>query len=98
MSKQTLGKSELISAVAAKNPDLSKKAVGEVVDSLLSTISEELAQGNEISITGFGKFSTVARAARNGRNPQTGAVVQIPASVAPKFSPGKALKDAIASK
>jgi DNA-binding protein HU-beta len=97
MSK-SLSKSDLVVEIAAKHPDLSRKAVGEVVDSLLSTVGEQLAAGNEIAITGFGKFSVASRAARTGRNPQTGQAIKIAASKAPKFTPGKALKDAIAAK
>jgi DNA-binding protein HU-beta len=98
MSKQTLSKSELISAIQARHPDLTKKAVGEVVDTLLTTVAETIAKGDEINIAGFGKFCTAGRAARIGRNPQTGAEIKIAASVVPKFTPSKALKSSLARK
>lgn len=98
MSKTTLSKADLIAAVQAKHPDLTKKQVGEVVDTLLGAISVTIAKGDEVSISGFGKFHTAARASRVGRNPKTGEEIRIAASIAPKFSPGKTLKDAVASK
>lgn len=98
MSKPIVGKAELVATIQAKHPEMTKAAVAKVVDALLDSIKETMAQGGEVSITGFGKFHTVNRAARTGRNPQTGVTMQIPASVGPKFTAGKALKDAVASK
>lgn len=69
-----------------------------MVDALLQSLTDAMAAGEEVSITGFGKFSTSKRAARTGRNPATGATLQIPESTVPKFTPGKALKDAVAKK
>ena len=87
-------KSEFVDAVAEK-AGLSKRDAGEAVDAFLGTIESELAKGGEVAFSGFGKFSVSHRAARTGRNPQTGAPMQIAASKAPKFSAGAALKKAV---
>ncbi len=71
-----------------------KKQAELVVDAFLDTIVKAMSQGEEVAITGFGTFKVVKRAAREGRNPMTGAKIQIPASVKPKFRPGKQLKEA----
>lgn len=71
-----------------------KKQAELVVDAFLDTIIKAMSQGEEVAITGFGTFKVVKRAAREGRNPMTGAKIQIPASVKPKFRPGKQLKEA----
>lgn len=85
-------KAELIAAVAAKT-DFSKKDVDEVVNTVLNTIGEELAAGGKVQLVGFGTFEVRERAAREGKNPATGEVIQIAASKAPAFKAGKALKD-----
>ena len=85
-------KAELIAAVAAKT-DFSKKDVDQVVNSVLTTIGEELAAGGKVQLEGFGTFEVRERAAREGKNPATGEAIQIPASKAPAFKAGKALKD-----
>lgn len=89
-----MNKPELISAIAEKS-GFTKKDVTTCVDAILSTITNALAKGEEVSITGFGKFSVAERAAREGRNPQTGETLKIAACKAPKFKAGKALKDAV---
>lgn len=89
-----MNKSEFVDAVAEK-AGLSKRDAGEAVEAFLGTIEAELSKGGEISFAGFGKFSISHRAARQGRNPQTGATIQIAASKAPKFSAGAALKKAV---
>ena len=85
-------KAELIAAVAAKT-DFSKKDVDVLVNSVLDTIGEELAVGGKVQLVGFGTFEVRERAAREGKNPATGEVIQIAASKAPAFKAGKALKD-----
>ncbi len=85
-------KAELIAAVAAKT-DFSKKDVDVLVNSVLDTIGEELAAGGKVQLVGFGTFEVRERAAREGKNPATGEVIQIAASKAPAFKAGKALKD-----
>lgn len=89
-----MNKSELVAALATAN-GLSKKQADEVVESISAIISEALAAGDEVALPGIGKLSVVARAARTGRNPQTGEEVKIAAKRAPKFSAAKALKDAL---
>ena len=89
-----MNKNELISRMAEVE-GTTKKAAGEQVEAILSVITEALANGDEVSLTGFGKFSVTERAAREGRNPQTGEAIQIAASKSPKFKAGKALKDMI---
>ncbi|MFA6183780.1 MAG: HU family DNA-binding protein [Parcubacteria group bacterium] len=89
-----MNKSELVDAVATKT-DLSKKDVTAVIETLLDKVTEELRKGNKVTLTGFGIFKTSKRAARIGRNPQTGASIKIAAATVPKFSAGKGLKDAV---
>ena len=87
-------KDELIGAVADA-ADLDKKSADGAIKAVFTALSESLAKGEETSIYGFGAFSVADRAARQGRNPQTGEAVQIAASKAVKFKPAKALKDAV---
>ena len=87
-------KAELVSEVAAKTK-LTKKDVSEAVDAVFEAIQEDLAKGEKVQLIGFGNFEVRERAARKGRNPQTGQEIQIPASKVPAFKPGKALKDAV---
>jgi DNA-binding protein HU-beta len=91
---KNINKGELIDAVAAKT-DMSKKDVSSVLEATLDKVTEEIRKGNKVTITGFGTFKTSKRSARQGRNPQTGETIQIAASTVPKFSAGKALKDAV---
>ena len=74
---------------------LSQSAAGNAVDAVFEAVGEALANGEEVRIAGFGTFGTRNRPARSGRNPQTGESLSIPASTAPAFKPGKALKDAV---
>lgn len=87
-------KAELVSEVAAKT-DLTKKEVAAAVDAIFSSIQEDLAKGEKVQLIGFGTFEVRHRAARKGRNPQTGKEIEIPASKVPAFKPGKGLKDAV---
>ncbi len=89
-----MNKAELIDAVAS-SADLSKAAATQAVDAVVDTITESLRNGDSVSLVGFGTFEVRARAARTGRNPQTGEEIQIKASRAPAFKAGKALKDAV---
>ena len=89
-----MNKTELISAVAEK-AGLSKKDSEAAVKALVETVTEELKKGEKVQLVGFGTFEVSERAAREGRNPQTGKVMKIKASKSPKFKAGKALKDAI---
>ena len=87
-------KQEFIDKVA-DDAGLSRRDAQKAVDAVLDTITSTLKSRGEISFTGFGKFSTSNRAARQGVNPRTGERVQIAASVVPKFSAGSALKSAV---
>ncbi len=87
-------KAEIIEKVAAAT-NLTKKDATTAVDTVFSTIQESLANGEKVQLIGFGNFEVRSRAARKGRNPQTGEEIQIPASKVPAFKPGKALKDAV---
>lgn len=89
-----MNKNDLVASVA-ESSGLSKADAGKAVDSVLDNITSSLQSGNEIRLVGFGTFSVAQRKATTGRNPQTGATIQIPASKQPKFKAGKALKDAV---
>ena len=89
-----MNKSELIAAIATK-ADISRKEAEAALKAFTDVVAEELTKGEKIQLVGFGTFEVSERAARTGRNPQTGAEMQIPASKAPKFKAGKALKDAV---
>lgn len=87
-------KKELIKLVAEKN-DMTQKDAGAVIDAFVDTMAETLAQGEEISLPGFGKFVVTERAARMGRNPQTGEEMEIPASNSVKFRASSVLKSSV---
>lgn len=87
-------KAELVASIAS-DADLSKADAERALNAVLSNITASLKDGGKLTLTGFGTFSVATRAARTGRNPQTGATIQIKASKTVKFKPGKALKDAI---
>ena len=89
-----MNKTELTDVVADAT-DLTKADAARAVDSVLGTITSTLAKGEQVGIVGFGTFLVRDRAARTGRNPQTGAEIQIAAAKVPAFKPGKALKDAV---
>ena len=89
-----VNKSELIEAITAE-ADLSKAAAGRALDAVIGAVTGALKDGESVSLVGFGTFSVKARAARTGRNPQTGAAIQIAAANIPSFKAGKALKDAV---
>jgi len=85
---------DFVDAVADR-AGMSKRDAGTAVDAVLDTITAALKNGDAVTFTGFGKFSTSARAARMGVNPRTGAKVMIPATTVPKFSAGSTLKAAV---
>jgi DNA-binding protein HU-beta len=87
-------KGDLVNAVADA-ADLSKADAARAIDALISVITKALKGGDSVTLTGFGTFSVRKRAARQGRNPQTGAIIKIKASKNPAFKAGKALKDAV---
>ena len=89
-----MNKSDLVSSIA-DNSVLSKADAARALEATTSAISGALASGNSVAITGFGSFLVRARAARTGRNPQTGAAIQISASNVPAFKAGKLLKESV---
>ena len=89
-----MNKTELVAAMAEK-AQLSKKDAEAALKAFTDVVAEELKKGEKIQLVGFGTFEVSERAARTGRNPQTGAEMKISASKAPKFKAGKALKDSI---
>ena len=89
-----MNKQELIENIAA-SADITKASAGRALDSVIESITGSLKQGDSVVLVGFGTFSVRDRAARIGRNPQTGAEIQIAAAKVPAFKAGKALKDAV---
>jgi DNA-binding protein HU-beta len=89
-----MNKSELITKIA-EGADITKASAGRALDSLIGSVTEELSNGGDVALVGFGTYKVNDRAARTGRNPQTGAEIQIAAAKAPAFKAGKALKDAV---
>jgi DNA-binding protein HU-beta len=89
-----MNKGDLVDAVA-KDAGISKGEAQAAVDSVVENVTKALKKGGKVTLVGFGTFSTSKRSARQGRNPQTGKPIKIPAKKVAKFTPGKALKDAI---
>jgi DNA-binding protein HU-beta len=89
-----MNKNELVAAVAEKT-GLAKTEAGSAVEAVFDTISAELKAGGDVRLIGFGNFTVSRREASKGRNPMTGAEVDIPARNVPKFAAGKGLKDAV---
>lgn len=89
-----MNKTELVAAIAEKT-QLTKKDSEMALKAFINVVSEELKKGEKIQLVGFGTFEVSDRAARTGKNPQTGNVIDIPASKAPKFKAGKALKETV---
>ncbi|MCI7098408.1 MAG: HU family DNA-binding protein [Lachnospiraceae bacterium] len=87
-------KAELIAAMAAK-AGIKKTDAQKVLDAFIEVVSDELAAGEKVQLTGFGTFEVAERAAREGRNPQSGETMMIAASKSPKFKAGKVLKDKV---
>lgn len=89
-----MNKSELIEAIA-KDADMSKAAASRALDAAIAAVQQSLKKGGMVTLVGFGTFYVGKRAARTGRNPQTGDTIKIKAAKIPKFRAGKSLKDAI---
>ena len=89
-----MNKTELIAAVAEK-AEISKKDSEKALKAFIDVVTEQLKAGDKVQVVGFGTFEVSERAAREGRNPQTGETMKIAASKAPKFKAGKALKDQV---
>ncbi|MFC0268501.1 HU family DNA-binding protein [Kushneria aurantia] len=89
-----MNKSELIEAIAA-SADIPKASASRALDAMIDSVTDSLRKGDTVSLVGFGTFSVKERAARTGRNPQTGKSIEISAARVPGFKAGKALKDAV---
>ncbi|WP_083023530.1 HU family DNA-binding protein [Vreelandella lionensis] len=89
-----MNKSELIEAIAA-SADIPKAAATRALDAMVESATDSLKKGESVSLVGFGTFAIKERAARTGRNPQTGQPIEISAAKVPSFKAGKALKDAV---
>ena len=92
-----MNKSDLVAAMAAKTGD-TKKSAEETLNAFVDVVTEALIKGEKVQLVGFGSFEVRKRAARKGRNPQTKEEIKIPASKAPVFKAGKALKDLVNNK
>ncbi|ALE03925.1 HU family DNA-binding protein [Bartonella ancashensis] len=92
-----MNKGELVSSIAEK-ADISKAQAASVLDAFIASVTETLAQGSDVRLPGFGCFEVSQRAATKGRNPSTGAEIDIPARSVPKFFAGKTLKEAVNKK
>ncbi len=92
-----MNKTELVAAIAAE-ADLNKKQAEAAVKAFVDVVSDELQKGGKVQLIGFGTFEVGERAARTGRNPQTGATIKIKAAKQPKFKAGAALKEKVNSK
>ena len=95
MEEKIMNKTELIAALAAKS-GASKKDAEAVLSAFVDVVGDTLKKGDKISLVGFGTFEARQRAAREGKNPQTGAKIKIAATTVPAFKAGKALKDKVA--
>jgi DNA-binding protein HU-beta len=91
-----MNKSEMIDAIATRT-ELSKAAAGKALDAVIETIVEAVAQGDGVSLVGFGSFKAADRAAREGKNPKTGEKIKIAATTVPKFSAGATFKASVAA-
>lgn len=92
-----MNKAELIE-ITADAAEISKAAAGKALDAVVAAITKAVAKGDTVSLVGFGSFKPVKRAARVGKNPQTGAALKIPATTVPKFTAGAGFKAAVAGK
>lgn len=92
-----MNKAELIE-IAAKEAEVSKAAAGKALDSIINAVVKAVSKGDTVTLVGFGTFKSAKRAARTGKNPQTGASIKIPATTVPKFSAGAGFKTAVAGK
>jgi DNA-binding protein HU-beta len=89
-----MNRADLVTRIA-KDADITKRQAEKALSALVSSVQEALSKGDSITLVGFGTFSVMSRAARKGRNPQTGREIFIPASKTPKFKPGKGLRESI---
>jgi DNA-binding protein HU-beta len=90
-----MNKEQLVAAISTELPGTTKKSVGQFINALTKVISESVAEGEKITIVGFGTFEATEVKERNGRNPKTHEPMVIPGSVKPKFTPGKEFKEKV---
>jgi DNA-binding protein HU-beta len=90
-----VNKNDLIAAIVEET-GMTKNDVGKALDAMMSVVGKRLKSGGDVRLVGFGTFAVTHRSATKGRNPRTGAEIDIPAARVPKFKPGKALKDLVA--
>lgn len=90
-----MNKGQLVDTVRDQCEGVPRKTVAAVIDALFETVQQKVSEGTDVSVTGFGRFSRTERAARTGRNPQTGETINIAASRAPSFRAGKGFKDQV---
>lgn len=91
----SITKSGLIEDIAGRVEGLSKQQVQQVVDAFITSVTDNVAAGMDVTLPGFGRFAKQTRSARKGRNPQTGEAIEIPASHAPVFKAGKTFKERV---
>ncbi|MBI3328882.1 MAG: HU family DNA-binding protein [Nitrospinae bacterium] len=89
-----MNKSDLVAKIS-KEVEITKRQAEKTLDVLMDSVQEALSKGDSVTLVGFGTFSVMSRAARKGRNPQTGREIFIPASKTPKFKPGKGLREGV---
>ncbi|MGN0014700.1 MAG: HU family DNA-binding protein [Candidatus Gastranaerophilaceae bacterium] len=94
---RTMNKEELVQEVA-KKAKVTQKEAAEIINAFMDTVQKTVAKGKKVTLVGFGTFEARKRAARTGRNPQTGNAIEIPAKTAPVFSAGKKFKDVVNGK
>lgn len=92
-----MNKAELIE-IASNEAGISKAAAGKALDAVIAAVVKAVSKGDTVTLVGFGTFKSAKRAARTGKNPQTGATIKIPATTVPKFSAGAGFKTAVAGK
>lgn len=89
---EAITRKDIVATVKEKHPDISKAEIDSIVADVFTAVSDAIVDRKKVNVHGFGSFTTSERAARTGRNPQTGGTVDIPASTAAKFSPSQSLK------
>lgn len=94
----TITKAQLISEIAEEEPNITKADIQLIVNRMINIVANDVSEGNKVELAKFGAFAPVKRAARKGRNPQTGDEIDIPEKFVPVFKPGKNFKESVNSK
>jgi len=95
MTTKMITKSEIIDSIALKHPNMTKKQVEYIINSIFITIKDAIKEGENIEIRGFGSFKTREKSSKSGRNPKTGYKVEVPEKKVPAFKPGKEIKESL---